>query len=332
MQQQINTNSMSKYWCFTINNTHDLDDLDGIKSWAYCVAGREIGDQGTPHLQCFIAYNSRTRFSSVKKQIPRAHIERMWSTPLKASAYCKKDGDFEEFGKLPKDDDFSGASGGSKGGFAKALKFRAMVEHAKNDDFDEILELDPVSYVQHYHHYKRIKQDHPKKVKDLPNVCGTWLWGEPGVGKSYKARIENPDHYDKPLNKWWDGYRNEPVIILDDVGLSQGSWLGDLLKRWSDRYSFPAEQKGTTVQIRPIKIVVTSNYKISEIFQDVTLCKALERRFKEIEVHQWKPVAPWAEDFSVEEFAEHSVQGDDEDDPATEPHQSYDEVSISEGE
>lgn len=323
-------NSMSKYWCFTINNTHDLDDLDGIKSWAYCIVGREVGDAGTPHLQGFIAYFARTRFSSVKKQMPRAHIERMVSTPTKAITYCKKDGDFEEFGTLPKDADYKG---GSTGGQKKQDNYRKMVQYAKDDDFDEILEIDAVSYVQHYHAYKRIKQDNPKKVQDLPTVCGTWLWGEPGVGKSFKARQENPNHYDKPLNKWWDGYRNEPVVILDDVGLDQGSWLGSLLKRWADRYSFPAEQKGTTTQIRPVKIVVTSNYKISEIFQDVTLCTALQRRFKEIEVHQWKPVAPWAEDFSVEEpeYADHSVQEEDEV-SQTQLHQSYDEVSISEGE
>jgi len=320
-QQRIAPNSMSKFWCFTINNTHDLDDLDGILNWQYCIVGRE-GTRRTPHLQGFIAYNSRTRFATVKKQLPRAHIEKMISTPEKASNYCKKEGDFEEFGKLP---DFEG---GSTGGQKKQENYKAMIQHAKNDEFDLIEEIDAVSFVQHYHAYKRIKQDNPKKVQNLPDVCGVWLYGEPGVGKSYKARQDNPDIYDKPLNKWWDGYKGEDCILLDDVGLNQGAWLGDLLKRWGDRYPFPAEQKGTTVQIRPKKIVVTSNYQIEHIFQDATLCKALQRRFKEIEVHQWVPVripVPWAEDHSIEEWAENSAQELTSEDEATVPHHSDDE-------
>jgi len=318
-------NSMSKYWCFTINNTHDLDDLDGIKRWTYCIVGRETGDQGTPHLQGFIVYFARTRFQQVKKQLPRAHIEKMMGTPKQASEYCKKEGDFEEFGTLPKD-----YQGGASGGEKKRDNYRAMIQLAKEDKFDDIIEIDPVSYVQHYHAYKRIKQDNPQKVQNLPDVCGTWYYGEPGVGKSYKARLENEDIYDKPLNKWWDGYKGEDCILLDDVGLKQGDWLGDLLKRWADRYSFPAEQKGTTVQIRPKKIVVTSNYQIEHIFQDVTLCKALQRRFKEIEVTQWKPAPPPPEP----EFA---MFTDDEDEDSAilafysqEIEESYDEVSISE--
>lgn len=279
-------NQQSKYWCFTVNNPRSFHkDLNDLKNYEYIVVGNEVGEEGTPHLQGFVVFKSRLRFNQVKTMIPRAHVETMYqfSTPKKASDYCKKDGDWTEEGVLP--DYFGGASGGIK----KRENFQKMIEHAKSGSFDEIMEIDPVSYVQHYHAFKRIKQDNPQKVANLPDVCGEWLHGEPGVGKSHKARIENPDLYDKPLNKWWDGYKGEDCILLDDVGLKQGEWLGDLLKRWSDKYSFPGEQKGTTVQIRPKKIVVTSNYKIEEIFQDATLCRALQRRFKEIEVQQWLP-------------------------------------------
>lgn len=274
----MNPNSMSKYWCFTVNNPRrHYADLDGLKNWEYCIAGNEVGEEGTPHLQCFVVYKSRTRFTTVKAQLPKAHIEAMKTTPKKCIKYCKKDNDFEEFGTVP---DFEG---GATGGAKKAENFRAMIKLAMNDQVKDIMDIDPVSYVQHYHAFKRIRQDNPVVVKDLPDVCGEWIWGEPGTGKSFKARQENPGYYDKPLNKWWDGYRNEECIILDDVGIKQADWIGDLLKRWADRYSFPAEQKGTTVQIRPKKIIVTSNYKIEEIFRDATLCSAIQRRFKEIE-------------------------------------------------
>lgn len=273
----------SKFWCFTINNTHDYDVLNTIKNWEYLIAGKEVGEKGTPHLQGFVAYKTRTKFSTVKNQIPRGHIEKMKGTPEQASVYCKKEGDFEEFGTIP---DYQG---GSTGGAKKAENFRSMISHAKNQNINQIEEVDPVSYVQHYHAFKRIAQDNPKKVQNLPDVCGVWYVGPPGVGKSHKAREEYPDYYDKPANKWFDGYQNEAAVLIDDLDLVH-STLGHHLKRWSDKYPFPAEQKGTTVLIRPKNIIVTSNYTIEEIFsqQGDVLVAALQRRFTVIRVLDWK--------------------------------------------
>lgn len=283
----------SKFWCFTLNNCHNYDALNNILNWEYMVAGKEVGANGTPHLQCFVAYKVRTKFSTVKNQIPRAHIEKMgqFSTPKKAADYCKKEGDFMEFGELP---DWRG---GKSGGEAKAANFRAMIAAAKSGDLDGVEELNPVAYVQHYHAFKRIVQDHPAACRPLDDVCGIWYVGEPGVGKSHKARADYPNFYDKAINKWWDGYQGEDAVILDDLDLVHHV-LGHHLKRWADKYPFPAEQKGTTVQIRPKNIIVTSNYTIEEIFTqggDV-LVSALKRRFEVIRVLDWRlgmsPIAP----------------------------------------
>ncbi len=77
----------------------------------------------------------------------------------------------------------------------------------------------------------------------------------------------------------------QDYVILDDVGPDQGQWIGSLMKRWTDHYPFPAEQKGTTIQIRPKNIIVTSQYRISEVFcSDILLKDAMERRFTVIEM------------------------------------------------
>lgn len=102
-----------------------------------------------------------------------------------------------------------------------------------------------------------------KLVTDCP--CNTralqnfWLWGEPGVGKSSLARRRYPELFDKSLNKWWDGYQHETTVLLDDFGLEHAC-LGHYVKRWADHYPFKAETKGGTSNVRPIYILVTSNY------------------------------------------------------------------------
>jgi len=270
----------AKHWCFTINNPNDKEKSgDLIIDYDYCILGNEIGDDGTPHIQGYISMKKKYTLSNMKKIFPRAHLEIKKGTPLQASDYCKKDGDFIECGTLPNPSNFESQK-------RKRENFSQMINFAKEDKFDDIEELDPVSFVMHYHAFKRIKQDNPIKKLDLEHTCGQWIWGETGIGKSLKARTENEDIYDKPCNKWWDGYKGEKTILIDDFDKNH-KVLGHHLKRWGDGYSFPAEQKGTTVQIRPEKIVVTSNYSIEDIFfEDEALISALKRRYVQVNLIQ----------------------------------------------
>jgi len=116
-------------------------------------------------------------------------------------------------------------------------------------------------------------------------LSGTWIYGPSGCGKSRYAREQFSPHYDKPLSKWWDGYQYQANVIIDDVDVGQAQWLGYFLKRWADHYPFPAEQKGTTIQIRPENIIVTSQWSIQEVFgHDNRLVTALRRRYKVIKM------------------------------------------------
>lgn len=93
-------------WCFTINNPTqaDRDHVAGLginPLRKYLVVGREQGQSGTPHLQGFVVFTralTRTRVSSL---LPRAHLQPTRGTSKQAADYCKKDGDFDEYGDCP---------------------------------------------------------------------------------------------------------------------------------------------------------------------------------------------------------------------------------------
>lgn len=90
-------------WCFTVNNWQE-DDQERLKKLfeddicVYIVWGREVGEEGTPHLQGFVQFENKQRFKQVQKMIPGAHLSRA-RLPDEAAEYCKKDGDYTECGE-----------------------------------------------------------------------------------------------------------------------------------------------------------------------------------------------------------------------------------------
>jgi len=88
------------------------------------------------------------------------------------------------------------------------------------------------------------------------------------------------------MNKWFDGYNNEPVVVLDDIGIDH-KFMGYELKKLADRYCYMVEIKNGSMYIRPEKCVVTSQYRIQDIWADDTETQAaLMRRFVQVELKE----------------------------------------------
>jgi len=148
----------------------------------------------------------------------------------------------------------------------------------------KIYDIEPGLLVRHMSSLKQIARDHPPTLQDQDSTCGVWLYGAPGVGKSRAARWLYPQAYPKMCNKWWDGYQDQPYVIIDDFEPTH-KVLGHHMKIWTDHYQFMAEQKNHSRMMRPQVICVTSNYHPNEIwYEDTVLCEAIVRRFKIIKM------------------------------------------------
>lgn len=265
--------SKSRAFTFTINNyTEEDEDFVGSLYWVfqcrYLIVGKETcPTTGTPHLQGYVAFKNPRSWDAVADMHEHWHIEAAKGTAQQNYIYCTKSGDFMELGEKPMTPaDGAKMTNQERWGLAKEGRFE---------------ELDP----EHIKIYEYIYAKY-QTVEDIPVLDNQWIYGPSGCGKSSIVRLENSAFYTKGMNKWWDGYQGEEVVVLDDFDPTHGSFLSYFLKIWSDHYVFRAEVKGGSMQIRPKKFIITSQYTIEQCFRlkdgepDQPTIDAITRRFK----------------------------------------------------
>lgn len=77
----------------TINNYSAADEQafrDNTDLFKCAIFGREVGENGTPHLQCFISFLAKKRGSAISRIWPTSHQEVANGTPWINFLYCSK--------------------------------------------------------------------------------------------------------------------------------------------------------------------------------------------------------------------------------------------------
>jgi len=262
----------ARNYCFTWNNygadeaatslLHETLNDGGLVR--YAVVGKEVGSEGTPHLQGYVSFKTKQSLVALKKRLPVCiHWEVAKGNEKQNTDYCTKDGDFETYGKAAapgKRSDLESAISAIKDGQSMSL----------------IAENHSSTFVK----FGRGLRDlalHLSKKYNHPSVRGIWIYGAPGTGKSHEAREAFPEPFLKAQSKWWDGYTGQRHVLLDDL---DSNCLGHFLKIWADKYSCTGETKGGTIYLQHKVFVVTSNYHPREIFKDdPMMADAILRRF-----------------------------------------------------
>lgn len=260
-------NKRSRSWAFTLNNYTD-EELEACKAWEckHLVFGKEVSSTGTPHLQGNVVFSTLKSLAQLKKLNGRANWSQTRSVEESIN-YCEKDGDVFEKGERPKDP--------KKQGLTEKRRWDEAFAAAKEGRLEDI----PSDiHMRYYSTIKKIKADHLPKPSTLEQLDNEWNWGPTGTGKTRSAWERYPEAFCKKANThWWDGYTDEEVVIIDDFDKYHVK-QGYELKIWLDHRPFPAEFKGGSKLIRPKKIIITSNYHPSDIWDDAQTLEPVMRR------------------------------------------------------
>jgi hypothetical protein len=272
----------TKNWCFTLNN-YTIEDEKRIQQQkdcpgVYCVYGREVGDSGTKHLQGFISFPTRKRMSYLVKHIGQAHysMARMISNSIQ---YCKKDGDFVEFGEPPPDkhqgqrNDIERFKEAVKNGLTDLKQIRE--EHSK---FYARHEKFVIAYVRDHIPIHKV-EDHPlrdwqitlnqtlklapdkRKIIFLVDTVGN-------AGKSWFFRHYEQLHPDntqiiipgKKLDMAYALNENNRVVFFDCPRSKQGEYIQyDFLEEVKNGNVFSGKYESRTKRFSTPHVVVAMN-------------------------------------------------------------------------
>lgn len=281
---------MSAGWQFTANN-YSLEDVRQLKAIArgkanavvYMIFGKEVGEKGTKHLQGYVHFATRKRFSTVQKLMglsKKPHLEAIRGTPEENRKYCSKDGDFWEYGELP---DYE------PGKRNDLLEYKAKIDGGASVDALARHDENFGCFVRYARNLSRYEDSlaGPRNFKSQVVV----FFGDPGTFKSFSAsRFKDSYEVVRPAGKhqpaWFDGYvpRDHTTVCFDDFY----GWMPfHNVLQICDRYQCRVQAKGATKQFRPCFVVFTSNNHPQQWYREETFLRyaALERRIDQLYEH-----------------------------------------------
>lgn len=254
---------------YTINNYTEQDEKDltvFFENYAdYIIAGREVGIQGTPHLQGYCELPKQMSFNKLKKLFlphKNPHIESRQGTQSQAIDYCKKDSDYFELG--------------SKKNQGKRSDIELMLDLVRDEKVQAMRDIIPnCSGYQSIKVAEKLLSYYEDKRSSKPFVY--YLYGASGLGKTRLAyNILGSECYShSDTGKFFEGYDAHENVLFDDW--RKDSFRFNFLLRLIDRYPITVEVKGASRQFKGTLIVITSDRSPWDVFSGTDLSQFIRR-------------------------------------------------------
>lgn len=293
---------MSRHWSVTLNNYEEEDQETLFKKYpnATCITvGFEKGEEGTPHLQAAFSVKNITEFATVKKKLgDRWHIERAKGTPQELHSYCMK-GESQKWNKKDPDsimwqhtcpgENWAGKFTGTfPAGQGNDERFTELCKDVREGrvTIEDIKKTDPMMFHQYGRTLLEMEATFMQSQFRSWMTEGLWLTGEGGCGKSHAAFLgfdPKQSYVWKDDNGWQDGYKGQPIIIMNDF---RGSTMKfNELMELVDKYPHEIRRRGKCPTPNLARLVIiTSVLKPKEAYKyclkELTNWKQFERRFE----------------------------------------------------
>lgn len=266
-------NERSKNMVFTSFNGPINFDNEVMEYLAY---GKETcPTTGREHYQGFVCWKSaRWTFSCRKKY--KCYFKKMQGSLIQNDDYCSKEGTLIEFGRKPKQGE------------------RNDLTRIVNDIFDNKTSVDEI--VEHtpmvYHQYGRTLE----KAEDIAlrrryrteMTEGIWYVGKTGTNKSRKAfkDFDIDTTYVYPYdNGWWDGYKQQHTVILDEF---RGQLTYNELLRLVDIHpNYKCKRRNREpIPFNSKRVIVTSSLRPEEVYHNLDHNDKIEQLLRRFTVYK----------------------------------------------
>lgn len=309
--------TQSNKYLLTINNPKEKGLTHGeikrilvnnFKTLEYCAMADEMGK--TYHTHVFVYFNSRVRFSTVKKNFPEVHIDAVKGMVSDNINYIRKTGKwkdsekaetsipdtFEEYGKRPPD---------SRGKLSGMTELYQMVNDGMTNteilaiNQDYILQIDKIDKLRTMLLIEKYKGIIRKNLRVI------YISGATGTGKTSGVLAEHGAENVYRVTDYlhpFDSYNCQPVICFDEFRSSL--YLKDMLN-YCDIYPLELPARFSNKYACYDTVYIISNWGLEKQYselqkEDTASWKAFLRRISE--VREYKGIGNMVTYNSVEKY------------------------------
>jgi hypothetical protein len=230
---------------------------------------------GRVHAHMYVRFRNGRSWSAIKKEIAGADIQLAKGSDEQIMQYLEKGGDCFENGHR------------AEQGRRRDLERLVNDIRGGKKGVEEILLEDAFAYHVFGRTLEKIENVVKRSCRRTTHTAGKWLYGETGVGKSRYAfaEYERANCYVKCLEpgdvRWWDGYRGERTVILDEY---RGEFSFAFLLKLMDRHPLYVPRRNKEpVPFTSKRVIITSCYHPHYIYKDETK-KTMEQLKRRCEI------------------------------------------------
>lgn len=215
--------SRAKGWAYTSFAVDTIPVYDAARMKYMCFGLESCPDTGRPHYQGYVLYKTRVSLNTAQRCLGLSvcHMEVARGSPWQNREYCQKDGEFMEWGDVPKTKE-------------RAILAAHVIEALQSQKtLGDLFKEHPDAALRYVSQFQKIRGSIIEPFDGPRDIL--WFYGPTGTGKTRHARELLPTAPMVTLDGLFvHGYTGETSVIIDEFRLRDANWAG--LLRYTDRY------------------------------------------------------------------------------------------------